>query len=761
MHTGRIFGWHGEAVDNLHRGERMREDTYQVYEGTVDEIIYQNGENGYTVMTFYTEEKDLTVVGFFSYVFPGDHLKIVGNFVTHKEYGEQFKSEYYERIMPKDREEVIRFLGSGLIKGVGMATAKKIVERFGENALEVVELHPEKLSDIKGISHLKALDIGASYCEAKGIQSVMMFLQKYGISTHIAIRVYQTMGARAVSMVEENPYILYETVDGVTFQLADSIAEKMGITGTDIRRMKAGILYVLHLQAMNGHTCLKTEILTAEAVRLLDCEPQQVLNAMVALLTEKQLIQREIEEESYLFLPLYDRAEQMIAYQLQLLRSEKVKSLFSEDGIQMIERENAIQLEDKQRFAVKTALEHPVTIITGGPGTGKTTIIKSIISIAQLKGQKVVLTAPTGRAAKRMAELCGKEAKTIHRLLEVSYSSGGGEDRFVKNETNPIRADLIIVDEMSMVDTLLMEALLKAIRVGTRLILVGDVDQLPSVGAGNVLQDMIRFERFPCVKLTEVFRQEKESMIVHNAHRILRGEYPVANTDESDFFMVKRYSTERILEEIISLCQNRLQQYLGVDAKDAVQVLSPMKKTYLGTRNLNGVLQDVLNPYHPDKKQLKRGERVFRVGDKVMQMKNNYDAPWSIPDGENGIGVFNGDTGIVLDIDFEEAEIEVEFYDGRHMKYESGRLEELELAYAITVHKSQGSEFEAVIMPVYHGPSALMYRNLLYTAVTRAKNLVVLVGDEKCVQSMVENDRETKRYTGLYHQLVRAEELYA
>ncbi len=736
----------------------MLEGTYEVYEGTVDEIIYQNEENGYTVMEFYTEEKDITVVGFFSYVFEGDHLKISGHFVTHKEYGEQFKCDYYERIMPRSKEEIQRFLGSGLIKGVGAATAKKIVDQFGEDALEVIEFQSQRLSDIKGISYLKAIEIGESFREKKGIQSVVMFLQKYDISTNIAIKVYKALGARAIALIEENPYILFEAVDGIGFKLADNIAGKMGIVETDIRRMKAGLIYVLHMQAMNGHTCLREEDLVAEAARILEGEEQQVLNALVSLLTTKQLVCRQIEGESFLFLPLYDCAEQMIAYKLLVLHEEQDKSLYSEDGIQMVERENDIRLEEKQKTAIKTALENQVTIITGGPGTGKTTIVKSIIQMAQLKGQKVVLTAPTGRAAKRMAELCGKEAKTIHRLLEVSYVDGSREDRFAKNETNPIRADIIIVDEMSMVDTLLMNALLKAVKKGTRLVLVGDVDQLPSVGAGNVLKDMIHSGWFPCVELTEVFRQEKESMIVHNAHSILRGEYPVANTRDTDFFILKRYQTNQVLNEIVTLCQHRIQNYLKVDAKDAIQVLSPMKKTYLGTLNLNQVLQDVLNPYGKGKKQLQRGDRIFRVGDKVMQMKNNYDVPWRMPGGEVGIGVFNGDTGVICDIDLQDELIEVEFYDGRSVKYEANRLEELELAYAITVHKSQGSEFDAVIMPVFNGPPTLMYRNLLYTAITRAKTLVILVGDENCIQYMVENDRETKRYTGLYHQLMRLKE---
>lgn len=733
----------------------MQDGTYEVFEGTVDEIIYQNEENGYTVMEFYTTEKDITVVGFFSYVFEGDHLKLFGHFVTHKEYGEQFKCEYYERIMPRSKEEVLRFLGSGLIKGVGMATAKKIVDRFGEDALEIIEFQSERLSDIKGISYSKALEIGESFREKKGIQSVLMFLQKYDISTNIAIKVYRSLGARAIAMIEENPYILFETVEGIGFQLADNIAGKMGITGTDIRRMKAGILYTLHMQAMNGHTCLREEELIAEAARILEGSPQQVQNAVISLLTAKQLVQEEIAGEPFFFLPLYHQAEQRIANQLMALHREKEKSLYSEDGIQMVERESGIRLEEKQKEAIRTALENHVTIITGGPGTGKTTIIKSIICIAQLKEKKVVLTAPTGRAAKRMAELCGKEAKTIHRLLEVSYIGNSREDRFAKNETNPIRADFIIVDEMSMVDTLLMDALLKAVKIGTRLILVGDVDQLPSVGAGNVLKDMIHSEWFACVKLTEVFRQEKESMIVHNAHSILKGEYPVANTKETDFFILKRYNTNQMIQEITSLCQNRIQNYLKVDAKDAIQVLSPMKKTYLGTWNLNKVLQEVLNPYQKGIRQMKRGEHIFREGDKVMQMKNNYDLPWKMRSGEVGIGVFNGDTGLISQIDLNDETIEVEFYDGRLVKYEANRLEELELAYAITVHKSQGSEFDAVIMPVFSGPPTLMYRNLLYTAVTRAKSLVILIGNENCIQYMVENDREAKRYTGLYHQLMK------
>ena len=715
-------------------------------EGIIEEIIYTNEENGYTVAEFLTLEEMVTVVGIMPYVYERESLKLYGNYTYHSEYGEQFKVETYEKSIPKTKSSILAFLSSGIIKGIRAATAKKIVDKYGDKALDVISETPEKLSQIKGISFEKAIEIGEAYTEKKSVTDIIIFLQKYNISINLAMKIHKVLPNSPITKIEENPYILCDKIDGISFVTADTIAYNMGVTKNNIKRIKSGIKYIISRAALNGHTCLDKETIIESASNYLEVTELEVENALINLVSEYEIIKDNIDKEMF-FLPEYYMAELNIASRLTEINLASSKSLYYKSVYQDILDINNIILADKQKEAIEKVLKNNITVITGGPGTGKTTVIKSIISVMEKKGKKVILTAPTGRAAKRMAEVCDKEARTIHRLLEVSFS-GNGPDKFVKNDKNPVFADMIIVDEMSMVDAMLFSSLLKAVKNTTRLVLVGDVNQLPSVGAGNVLKDIINSGKFECVYLDEIYRQEKESMIIQNAHGILRGEYPVLTGKNSDFFIIRRNGNAAITDEIISLCKERLPKYFN--NKDAsVQVLSPMKKTPLGTISLNNILQSELNPYDKNKNEKHWGAYTFRDGDRIIQTKNNYDIEWYTERGEKGIGVFNGDSGIIKDIDNKNKTVTVEFYDGKIAEYDSSKLEDLDLAYAITVHKSQGSEFDAVIIPLYQGPKNLMYRNLLYTAVTRARSLVVLVGNEEVCKTMIDNNKETKRFTTL------------
>lgn len=732
----------------------MAEGKYIELEGIIDEIIYTNEENGYTVAEFLTLEEMVTVVGIMPYVYEGESLKLYGDYTYHNEYGEQFKVEAFEKSIPKTKSSILAFLSSGIIKGVRAATAKKIVDKFGEKTLDIITENPEKLSEIKGITFEKAVEIGEAYTEKKSITDIIIFLQKYNISITLAMKILRVLPESPISKIENNPYILCDKIDGISFVTADTIASNMGIKKNDVKRIKSGIKYTLSRAALNGHTYLTEEAIVSYASEYLDVTELEVHNALISLVSELEIIKETVQEEAY-FLPSYYMAEVDITNRLTSLNSTSMKSLYYKDVYDDIYALNNIVLADKQKEAIEKVLSNNITVITGGPGTGKTTVIKSIISIMEKKNLKVVLTAPTGRAAKRMAEVCGKSARTIHRLLEVSFSDKSS-NKFVKNESNPIAANMIIVDEMSMVDVLLFASLLKAVKNGTRLVLVGDVNQLPSVGAGNVLKDIINSDRFSCVYLDEIYRQEKESMIISNAHNILKGEYPSYTGKNSDFFIIKKTDAGSITDEIISLCKERLPKFLENKSDLSIQVLSPMKKTMLGTIAINNVLQQELNPSSKNKQEKKWGEYVFREGDRIIQTKNNYDIDWKTESGEVGIGVFNGDTGTIKKIDNKEKFVTVEFYDGKIAEYEFSKLEDLDLAYAITVHKSQGSEFDAVIIPLYSGPRTLMYRNLLYTAVTRAKSLVVIVGSEAVVKMMIDNDKETVRYTSLKNKLENA-----
>ncbi|MBE7020290.1 MAG: ATP-dependent RecD-like DNA helicase [Ruminococcaceae bacterium] len=721
-------------------------------DGIVDQIIYANEENGYTVAEFITLEKTITVVGIMPYTYEGESLKLYGNITVHPEYGEQFKVEAYERNVPKTKSSIYAFLASGIIRGVRSATAKKIVDKFGEKTLDIIEENPGLLSDIKGITYEKALAIGQAYHEKKSVTDIVMFLQKYNISINLAMKIYKALGNNPISQIENNPYILCEKIDGISFVTADTIAGNMGFSKNDVKRIKSGLKYIFHRGALNGHTFLNEEMILSYGVNGLDVSETEIHNALITLVSEYEII-KEFKDEEIYYLPIYYTAENDIAGKLLFMNIDKGKNLFYKRVFDDIFSINNIVLAEKQKKAIEEVLSNKITVITGGPGTGKTTVINAILTVMEKLGKKVTLTAPTGRAAKRMAEVCGKEAKTIHRLLEVTFGNGKQSEKFVKNEKNPIHTDMIIVDEMSMVDVLLFNSLLKAVKGTTKLVLVGDVNQLPSVGAGNVLKDIINSEKFSCVYLDEIYRQEKESMIVNNAHGILRGEYPRLAGKTSDYFMIRKNNTDDILNEIVKLYTEHLPNYFK-DKKDlSVQILSPMKKTTLGTVNINSVIQNAVNPHSARKNEKHWGKYTFREGDKVIQMRNNYDIEWSMPTGEKGLGVFNGDTGIIRNIYNKDKYIVVEFSDGKIAEYEFAVLDDLDLAYAITVHKSQGSEFDAVIIPATYAPKTLMYRNLFYTALTRAKHMVVVIGSDEVVRIMVDNESENKRFTSLCDKL--------
>lgn len=726
-------------------------ENYISVEGIVEEIIYVNEENGYTVMEFSTTDDGFTAVGILPFIYEGENLVLNGNFICHPEYGEQFKVESFEKCVPKTVTAISAFLSSGIIRGVRAATARKIVEKFGADSLEVIAEEPERLSEIKGISPTRAAEIGESYLEKKNVTDIIIFLQKYGISINLAMKINNVLGSFSVKKIEENPYVLCDSVDGISFTTADKIAENMGISSSDGRRIRSGIRYTLQRAALSGHTYLTAEMLTAHAAEILGAGETEIANALVNLSVDSNIYAEAGDEIRY-FLPSLFAAETNIAAKLIAIRENKGRSLFYKTVYDFVYEACSIELAENQKKALRAVLENNVSIITGGPGTGKTTVIKSIIAVMEEKGLKVTLAAPTGRAAKRISEVCEREASTLHRLLEVTFGAGGRE-RFVKNSENPINTDVIIIDEMSMVDAELFSALLNAVRKKTRLVLVGDINQLPSVGAGNVLKDIINSEKFPCVYLDEIFRQAKKSMIVHNAHGILKGNFPETGGKESDFFIIRKGTSEAITREIEGLLSERLPNYLKTDNPMAIQVLAPMKKTLLGTFALNEMLQKKLNPPSRLKKEKQWGKYVFREGDRVIQTRNNYDILWEDGKGNDGSGIFNGDTGIIRSINKNENTVIIEFYDGKIASYDSGSLEDIDLAYAITVHKSQGCEFEAVVIPLLYGYRGLLNRNLLYTAVTRAKSLVVLVGSDECIDSMIKNEGENQRFTTLCERL--------
>lgn len=725
-----------------------------VVSGEIKNIIFENEDNGYKVVEIEGEEDLFVAVGYMYGVGEGETVKLTGKWVSHRTYGEQFSVELYEKSAPTSAEAIEKYLGSGIIRGVRTATAKKIVDMFGEDSLNVIEKEPMRLTAIKGISAEKALTISRSHILQMGASSLMMFLQQYDISVRMCASIYKKLGPMAIDRIRENPYILCDEVEGIGFKTADRLASSLGVEADDENRVRSGVLYTLRSSTLFGHTYLPRNILAEEASRLLGVSVVSANEGITSLIIRRQLICETAEDNERIYYFTHYHAERYCAHKIKELAEVGYEA--ADDNITaqiaLIESRRGIALADMQKEAVIKAVRSGVMVITGGPGTGKTTIINIIIDIMEANGLKIALAAPTGRAAKRMTQVCGREARTIHRLLEAGYRDGDEDLAFQVNESNPVDADVIIVDEVSMVDVVLMSNLLNAVSGNTRLIMVGDADQLPSVGAGNVLRDIIDSDVVPVIRLTEIFRQARESMIVVNAHNINRGEYPVSNGKDTDFFFAELSDAVKGTEYIVSLCRDKLPERYGIDSSD-IQVLSPSRKGVAGVINLNSVLQSALNP--PDKgvKERVTGGITFRVGDRVMQTKNDYDIIWkSTVNGEEGMGVFNGDVGYIEDIDDSLKTVTV-LYEDKRVSYGFRDLEELDLAYAVTVHKSQGSEFPVVIIPVYDAPYMLINRNLLYTAVTRAKNLVVLVGREDILRKMVDNSRVALRYSSLREKL--------
>ena len=728
--------------------------------GYIDHVIFRNEDNGYTVMVLkgMEEEQELTCVGTFPAITQGAAIEASGNYTTHPVYGKQFQISSYVEKMPEDALAMERYLGSGAIKGIGAALAARIVRRFGDDTMRIVEEEPERLAEIKGISEKKAMEIAEQMTEKADMRRAMIFLQKYGISLNLGAKIYQKYGDSVYSVLQENPYRLAEDISGVGFKIADEIASRIGIHTDSDYRIRSGMLYTLLQATGEGHVYLPKEEFFARSSRLLGVDPSYMEKHLMDLAMDRKIIQKQKEEQILVYPTQY--------YYLELNTARMLKELnvlCPEDEklvngrLVQIEKETGTVLDEMQKKAVAEAASHGLFVLTGGPGTGKTTTINAIIRFFEGEGADLRLAAPTGRAAKRMTEATGYEAQTIHRLLELSgmpdEEKEGQPVHFERNAENPLETDVIIIDEMSMVDIHLMHSLLLAVVAGTRLILVGDENQLPSVGPGNVLRDIIRSRCFHVVELTKIFRQASESDIVVNAHKINKGEQVQINNKSRDFFFLKRYDADIIIRVVIALIQEKLPRY--VDAKPfEIQVLTPMRKGLLGVERLNQILQRYLNPPEDGKSERAVGDRLFRTGDKVMQIRNNYQMEWEIRGRygvviEKGVGVFNGDTGILREINEFAETAEVEFEDGRFAMYSFKQLEELELAYAITIHKSQGSEYPAVILPLLSGPQMLLNRNLLYTAVTRARKCVTVVGKEETFAEMIRNEKQQKRYSAL------------
>lgn len=733
-----------------------QEQLQQLY-GTVESVTFHNGENGFTVMEIISDDAIVTVVGVLPEVFPGEELSLYGTWGSHPTFGEQFKAESCERHLPASSDAVLRYLSSGAIKGIGPATAARIVERFGDETLAIMENEPEKLSLIRGISKAKALKIAEEYRTQFGIRETMMFLGQYGITPNETLRVWKKWGSFANDKIKENPYILCSENVNISFERADEIAAVMGKPSDDAARIKAGIVYVLkHNLNSGGHTCLPSDKLVTVTENLLGVEHDKVFEQYAVAISEGEIVCDDVAGREFAFLPALHRAENYCAGRLKMmleLPPDEIEDF--EKDIENIEKGNYIEYAQLQKEAIRQAMQKGMLVLTGGPGTGKTTTLNAIIQILLSRGLKVDIAAPTGRAAKRLTEITEQEAKTIHRLLEAEYSD---EERsvFAKDERNPLDCDALIIDELSMTDSLLFDSLLRAVPMRCRLILVGDKDQLPSVGAGNILHDMILSGEIPVVQLTEVFRQAQSSAIVTNAHKIVKGEMPDLSLKRSDFFFITATNAAMAQDKIIELATKRLPNAYNYDPLTDIQILAPSKKGAVGTIEINRCMQQVLNPPDRGKREHQVHGVTLREGDKVMQMRNNYDITWTKDDGTGGQGVYNGDIGTLERIDKMSSTLVLRF-DDKQALYPMDCAAELDLAYAMTVHKSQGSEFEAVVMPVFPGPPQLYYRNLLYTAVTRAKNLIVLVGLQSTVKKMVDNDKRTNRYSALKEFLSRDE----
>lgn len=738
--------------------------------GYVEKIKYRNDENGYSVLSVADGKEEYVLVGTFAYIAEGERIEATGRMVEHSIYGEQLSVESYEIKPPEDTLAIERYLGSGAIKGIGAALAKRIVKKFKADTFRIIEEEPERLSEVKGISERMAMEISSQVEEKRELRQAMLFLQQYGIHMNLAVKIYQQYGQRMYSVIQENPYQLADDIHGVGFKIADEIAAKVGIFTDSDYRIRSGMFYALLQAVGNGHTYLPREELFASAAELLKVDADYMEKHLMDLQMEKKLVVKEKDGGMIVYPAQFYYMELNTARMLHDLNirdtvpPEKIRK-----RLESIVAGEQIELDVHQEEAVIEAVNNGLLIITGGPGTGKTTTINTIIRYFEQEDMEILLAAPTGRAAKRMAEATGYEARTIHRLLELTgapsmdsgrngNSSTGGETRlegmhFERNEANPLDADVVIIDEVSMVDISLMHSLLKAVNVGTRLILVGDVNQLPSVGPGNVLRDMIQSGKFPVVMLTKIFRQAAQSDIIVNAHKINAGERVPLEKRSRDFLFIRRDNPAAIIKDMMVLLRDKLPGYVGAEIQE-IQIMTPMRKGALGVEQLNRILQENFNPPAADKPEKEAGGTIFRTGDKVMQIKNNYQLAWEVRNRygipvDKGEGVFNGDMGVIRQVNAFSETLEVEFDEGRMVEYSFKQLEELELAYAITIHKSQGSEYPAVVIPIYSGPRMLMTRNLIYTAVTRAKKCVCLVGLPEMFQFMVENEMEQKRYSGL------------
>jgi len=722
----------------------------EILQGTVSAIIFQNQENGYTVLRLNSEDGEtVTVVGVIPMTVIGERLMITGRWNSHPSHGRQFEAEFLERLMPESKRDILAYLSSGILKGIGEKTAQRIVDAFGRNALDVMEQEPDRLSEIQGISLRKAREISECFRQQIGIRRLMEFLTAHGLPAELSMRLYRFYGNEAEEVLRDNPYLLSDPIFGADFSAVDQFALELGMEGDDIRRVEAGVLFELSHNLNNGHTFLPRKKLCAATMELLDLEQECVSGAMERLLESGRMEQDLVAGLEACYLPsLYEAETDCCARLSAMAQAEMSSPRNLEPLLERIQTECGISYAPAQLDAIRQAVRHQVLIVTGGPGTGKTTTLGGILRMFDSLGLKTQLAAPTGRAAKRLSELTGREAATIHRMLEVQFSEETGELCFAHDEDEPLKADAMIVDETSMVDIQLMQALLRALPEKCRLILVGDPDQLPSVGPGNLFSDLIRSGRIAVVRLTEIFRQARESLIVMNAHAVNCGEMPVLTAKDRDFFFLKRTDPAQAVETIRELCARRLPDNMGIPS-DEIQVLSPTRRYETGTKNLNQVLQRSLNPPAIGKKEKTVGDFSFREGDRVMQIRNNYDIIWKRVNGLGaGTGIFNGDIGQIMALDFAEETATIVF-DDREAVYSFDLLHELEPAYAMTVHKSQGSEYRAVILAALQGSPYLMTRSILYTAITRAKELLIVVGDDRVLAYMTENNRQSRRYSGL------------
>lgn len=725
-------------------------------QGMVSDIVFKNEENGYTIASLANENDEITIVGCMPTLSVGESIEIEGKWVNHKIYGSQFEVQSFIPVTPSSLEGIYVYLSSGMIHGIGEKMAKRIVDKFGVDTLDIIQNTPERLTEVEGIGMKKVKQIQESYEENRELRNIIIQLSPYGITPNYCLRIYKKYKDKSLEVINKNPYRLAEEVRGIGFRIADDIASKIGIDKYSPDRIMQGVLFTLNQSLGSGHTYLPKRILIEQSVKILGVEPKYVENGIMDLAYDQKIHLENMNGEILIYLMMYYICENGVCKEIVKLAQHETKDLHIniEEEIKIVEKEDEISLANNQILAVKEAINNGVTIITGGPGTGKTTTINTIIKIFENNDQKVVLCAPTGRAAKRMSETSNKEAKTIHRLLEMGFATDSDELVFFKDEEDPIDADVIILDEASMVDIILMYNLLKAVKLGTRLLLVGDSDQLPSVGAGNVLKDIIDSSVIKTVRLNEIFRQARESMIVVNAHKINNGEPLFLNVKNKDFFFLRKNTNEEILNEIIGLVSERLPKFYNFDKLKDIQVLTSMRKGDLGVNNLNIELQKYLNPPNKYKQEEQFAKRIFRVGDKVMQIRNNYTKKWETEDkSDNGEGIYNGDIGYIFHIDKDKKMVFVLFDKIKIASYKYDELDELDHSFCTTIHKSQGSEFPVVVIPIVWAPPMLLSRNLLYTAVTRAKKLVVLVGDVKYLEQMIKNNRINDRYSNLSYKL--------